>query len=334
MATADEIDIVTINVSDTSGLAFAGLGYPLILSKTAKSIASYTSMTGVVADWADTTPEYDIAYNILRGSRPPSKIYIAGDTGELNTFLDTLKAAGSLDDIYVITLSVTTEADVIAVAGWCYTNNKLLITDVAATTKPTITNPGRTALMYSPSEEYNASKWIGRCFNSSADGQAYPGVINWHNRKLPTPVVSTVSASNITTLVSNLISYVVVIGSENYTRGGYLQTADKYIDDIILQDTLVAKFKIALFNVLSTNENLTFNDADIGLLKGAVVNVMTEAVNKNAVSDFEVTFPLRADLEQADITARNYKTATVTYVPAGKVNTVTLNLNITDEIQG
>lgn len=330
--TSDEIDIITIKVSDTTGLAFAGLGYPLILSKNPGTIKEYTSISGVVADWARTTPEYKNAYNILRGTRPPAKVYIAGDTGALDTFLDTLKAAGSLDDVYVITLSVVTEADIIAVAEWCYTNNKLLITDVASTKKPPITNPDRTALMYSQSDEYNSSKWIGRCFNSNADGTAYAGVINWHNRKIPTPLVSTVSATDVTDLTTNLISHVKVIGGQNYTRGGFIQKTGKYIDDIILQDTLVSKFKLALFNVLSKNENLTFNDADIGLLKGAILNVLTEAGNKNAISDFSVYFPLRAKLDSADITARNYKTAVVSYVPAGKINTVTLNLNLTDEI--
>lgn len=73
-------DIITVNISlATAGVAQAGFGVPLILSHTAawvERVRFYSSLAGVLTDFATTTPEYKAAAKIFAQDIPPSKIAI------------------------------------------------------------------------------------------------------------------------------------------------------------------------------------------------------------------------------------------------------------------
>jgi len=73
-------DIVQVNVSTQSpGVTRAGFGVPLILSQTAswtEHSRSYTSLTGVAADFPAGTPEYSAASKVFSQNPRPAKLRI------------------------------------------------------------------------------------------------------------------------------------------------------------------------------------------------------------------------------------------------------------------
>ncbi len=78
MPTLDQVVSLTIT-RDSVGVSVPGFGIPLILSANAAfadRVRSYTSLAGVEADFATTTPEYLQAALLFSGSNKPEKIKI------------------------------------------------------------------------------------------------------------------------------------------------------------------------------------------------------------------------------------------------------------------
>src|SRR4051812_45955611 len=78
-------DLVTVTVdAQKPGVTQAGFGVPLLLSQNAAWVErtrAYTSLAGVLVDFATTTPEYNAAAKIFAQSPSPTEIRI----GRANT---------------------------------------------------------------------------------------------------------------------------------------------------------------------------------------------------------------------------------------------------------
>ena len=104
--------IVTVNISNTSvQVTRAGFGVPMVFgyhTAFAERIRYYTSMTGVLADFAATTPEYKAANALFAQNPSPSRIAIGRRASSAIWELDFTPTNLTVGDIYSLTIGTET----------------------------------------------------------------------------------------------------------------------------------------------------------------------------------------------------------------------------------
>lgn len=129
-------DIVSVTItSSTAGVTQAGFGVPLILSVNAtftERVRFYTSLAGVGADFATTTPEYLAASAIFAQSPAPSRIAVGRRALKpTQDWRISLAAAPTAGEVYSLTVG-STAVSVTAGSGTFCVNDTVIAQLVAA----------------------------------------------------------------------------------------------------------------------------------------------------------------------------------------------------------
>lgn len=132
-----------------------------------------------------------------------------------------------------------------------------------------------------PSEnQYAALAWMAKCFGYD------PGTETWHMKELATIVPSALDTSQKKDLAAENISTFLRYAGCNITIGGKT-LAGEWIDVIRFRDWLKNELQINVFNVIKTNRKVPFTDAGIGLIQGAMYQVLSEGQKLGGIAETE-----------------------------------------------
>lgn len=113
---------------------------------------------------------------------------------------------------------------------------------------------------------------------------------------------------------ASMIDFLHENGSFTYKRKlGNLETTEGYVTNKEYIDTIIGEYWIrfrmeeAAQRVASTNDKIPYTNPGIGLLVGAAEEVLSEAVEKNILNDYMVTYRRREDVSSNDVALRQYK---------------------------
>lgn len=347
---------MVVDVSVTRNDAFPsrrGFGTQLII--TTETVASevdttnrtklYSSMEEVTEDWATTTSAYKAALSAFSQNPRPRQIkigHVADDgtmtSAELQAQLDLLYAYDS--DWYFLTVGEDLR-DVAATVGiltWTEAKNKLALIDSndvetedpADTTSLAAVNKGtvqRTGVFYHTSSAlYPAASWAAYMQTRDFDeaNSAYTGAY----KNLPgiTPVdIGSAAVTAVTgftkgvgqsTTVGHCANTYIDIGSQYFTVYGSTLTPDVFLDQIHMQDWIIARTEEEILGILLNNARISFDDRGMQVLAGGVRTVMQAAVRAGLVANdldpetgeylpaVEITVPSVFDVPESQRAAR------------------------------
>lgn len=161
-----------------------------------------------------------------------------------------------------------------------------------------------------PSEnQYAALAWMAKCFGYD------PGTETWHMKELAAIVPSVLGTSEKKDLAEANTSTFLRYAGCNVTIGGKT-LAGEWIDVIRFRDWLKNELQINVFNVIKTNRKVPFTDAGIGLIQGAMYQVLSKGQKIGGIAEteydsdgnplygFEITVPKASDFTEAERKSR------------------------------
>lgn len=347
---------MVVDVSVTRNDAFPsrrGFGTQLIITTetvadevdTTNRTKLYSSMEEVAEDWATTTSAYKAALSAFSQNPRPRQIkigHVADDgtmtSAELQAQLDLLYAYDS--DWYFLTIGddLRDVTATVGIATWIQAKNKLAIIDSndvetedpADTTSLAAVNKGdfdRTGVFYHTNTAlYPAASLAAymqtRDFDqpNSAYTAAYkklPGIapVNVGSAAV-TAVTGYTKGVGQSTTVGHCANTYIDIGSENFTVWGSTLTPDVFLDQIHMQDWIIARTEEEILGILLNNARISFDDRGMQMLAGGVRTVMQQAIRAGLVANdlnpetgeylpaVEITVPSVFDVPESQRAAR------------------------------
>lgn len=181
-----------------------------------------------------------------------------------------------------------------------------------------------------PENEYAALAWMAKCFGYD------PGTETWHMKELVTIVPSALDTSQKKDLANENTSTFLRYAGCNVTIGGKT-LAGEWIDVIRFRDWLKNELQINVFNVIKTNRKVPFTDAGIGLIQGAMYQVLSKAQKIGGIADteydsegnpiygFVITVPRASDFTEAERKSRKLTNCKWTARLAGAIHAVEIS---------
>jgi hypothetical protein len=305
----------------------------------------YGSMEEVADDWATTTSAYKAALSAFSQNPRPRQVkigHVADDgtmtSAELQAQLDLLYAYDS--DWYFLTVASNLR-DVTATVGilvWIQAKNKLAIIDSndadtenpADTTSLAAVNKGvydRTGVFYHTSAlAYPAASLVAYMQTRNFDdaNTAYTGKF----KNLPGIDAVNIGSAAVTavtgftpgvgqsTTVGHCANTYIDIGSQNFVVEGSTLTPNVFLDQIHMQDWIIARTEEEILGILLNNARISFDDRGMQMLAGGVRTVMQQAVRAGLVANdlnpetgdyepaVEITVPSVFDVPESQRAAR------------------------------
>lgn len=316
---------MVVDVSVTRNDAFPsrrGFGTQLII--TTETVADevdatnrtklYSSMEEVTEDWETTTSAYKAALSAFSQNPRPRQIkigHVADDgtmtSAELQAQLDLLYAYDS--DWYFLTIGDDLR-DVTATVGiltWTEAKNKLALIDSndvetedpADTTSLAAANKGtvqRTGVLYHTNTAlYPAASLAAYMQTRNFDeaNSAYTAAF----KNLPSIAAVNIGSAAVTavtgftkgvgqsTTVGHCANTYIDIGSQKFTVYGSTLTPNVFLDQIHMQDWIIARTEEEILGILLNNARISFDDRGMQMLAGGVRTVMQQAVRAGLVAN-------------------------------------------------
>ncbi len=132
MSEISDVVNVTVNVADTK-ITRAGFGIPLIfdlftVSGFTERVRTYDNLAAVLVDFAATTKIYKCAAAIFAQDRAPTKIKVGRQDSGDASITSALSVINDEDsDFYCIITPKKVRADILLVAAWVETNQKIFL---------------------------------------------------------------------------------------------------------------------------------------------------------------------------------------------------------------
>lgn len=324
MSNIDEIVNVNISIEspESSGESFSGL--LLVLSKPTND--GDLDMDGVVpitkaSDLADygfatDSDDYKAATVAFSQNPRPTSVYaiLRQTTGsndslkneDIATTLDRASAETGWYGLYIVTASDT---DIAAAATWCESANKLFGVDwdgtISDSNLPVDNSHYHTFVMYSnatgDNAKFGALAMMAKCFGYE------PGAEQWAHKTLSSIPASTITTAQATALEKLNSNFYRTIGGGNYTFAGKV-VAGEWIDTIRFRDWLVSRIQTKVFNFLTSNAKVPYNDNGITGIQGKIEEVLAQAQKTggidadqtdedgNVTKGYTVTVPKSSDI--------------------------------------
>jgi hypothetical protein len=314
--------VVDVSVSRNDAFpSRRGFGTQLII--TTESVAGkvdatkrtklYGSVEEVAADWATTTSAYKAALSAFSQNPRPRQIkigHVVDDetmiATELQAQLDLLYAYDS--DWYFITIADNLR-DVVALSGlltWVQAKPKLAIIDSnetdtenpADTTSIAAANKGdfdRAGVFYhTDATAYPAASLAAYMQTRSFDeaNTAYtakfkylPGIpaVNIGSAAL-TAVTGFTPGVGQSEAAGHMANTYIDIGSRNFVVEGSTLTANVFLDEIHMQDWVIARTEEEMLGILLNNARVKFDDSGMQVLAGAVRTVVQQATRAGLIA--------------------------------------------------
>lgn len=284
-------DVEVVITRETSAVTQAGFGKPLILSgEQDHPYTSYTDLSSVAEDFAETTETYKIANRIFGQTPRPQEIAILGveydsEADDPSTLISALNENAS-EDFYFVLSTEQGEDEIKAISTWVDAQERIYF---ASSDNPTILaqlESDRTALLlHSDPRSYPAEGWVGRCAPET------PGSITWKFKTINgilDPGYSTTQVNNIEDDGGN--TYIRQGGILHTTPGQV--TSGEWIDVIRSQDFVTARIREEVFRVLVNAPKVPYTNGGIAMITSAVESVLQTAYNNGMIADDEDGVPL------------------------------------------
>ena len=315
----------------------AGFGTPLILTAEptfAESFRYYSSLAAFMADVAGAViPEDSDAQAAVEAifSQSPrvQRVCVAkrGGAEDVNVALSRLVQEKA--DFYGVAIVSRVEADQLALAAWCETNDKLGAIATAEAVDKAVTADGigfelsdagydNTFWIYheDAADTYPECAWLGRMLPK------LPGSATWRFKVLTgfsTDILTDTEKTNISDKNGN---YYEEVGGLPMTSNGKVASGE-WIDVIVGLHWLKARIAERVFSVLYNADKVPYTNAGIATIQAAVESQLQQAVDRNVLSDDPapvVIVPLEADIPPADKANRVLNDVTFSGVLAGAIH--------------
>ncbi len=359
---------VTVNVSPTA-VANRGFGTMLIIGdsaviSTTDRIRSYSNLTGVLADFANTDPEYLAAQLYFAQIPQPTKLMI-GRQGASETPLQAVQACvAKSSEWYAVIFSSTTmpvDADNLAIASYIealaparvfgYNTSDTTALSTGDTTSVPHQMKGlnlsRTVMQYSSSAVHAIAAFFGRALNVNFNANKSTITMMWKQEVLVTAETLTETQA-AGAKANNLNVYV------NYDNGSaivqYGTVANgRFFDEVHGLDWLQNAIQTAVFNLFYQSQTkIPQTDAGVGQVISTVTGVLDQAVTNGLLaagtwnsdgfgalnrgdylkSGYYVYVAPIATQSQADREARLCPPIQIAVKMAGAIHTVAITVNV------
>jgi len=300
----------------------------------------------------------NVALDVVDGFALGNAIYLVSDlatpnvltNGEVNsvaagsvgvettkTMSDILGELADVDsDFYALASISTSEVNVLSIAGYAESNEKLFFTrsaDAAFLTVPDVTSIGyqlkqlgldRTVVCYhgSAATQYLDAAIAGRQLPEN------PGSVDWDLIRLALVTPDALTSGQIVAIESTNSNYFRTIAGANYFRQGKVASGE-WIDIIRGTDWLKARMQERVFTTLANAPKVPYTNRGIGLIEADVRAQLDDGITQGLLANepaYTVTVPDALTVSAADKANRVLRNVSFTATYAGAINKV--------EIQG
>src|SRR6185312_1251488 len=303
--------------------------------------ATFTSLFSGVADIAPAalpsgththfTLTAGTAGNIFALSGLPLPAYlqiqdITADPG-IAADMTSVYAIDSGASWYAVTLDHAGKAEILALAAWLEQYRRLALNNtsdydvisttsgnVAATLKASDYVRSDVLCSYTATQQYSAVAWLGVMLPND------PGSATWAYKTLAgiAPDILTSSQKTTANTQNNANTYTTLAGI-NVTQWGKDEDGG-YTDILIGTDWLFANLQVDVFSLFANAKKIPYTDSGIDQVRMVIQNRLLIAAanpynilaNSPASAAPSVSFPAKANIDQADILARNLPDGTFT----------------------
>ncbi|RPK29867.1 DUF3383 family protein [Paenibacillus xylanexedens] len=310
-----------------------GIGKPLILgSATAgKPYKTYTELSSVKLDYAESTEEYKAAYALLnQGDDSPAEIAIACQkTGTEPESIDDVLGRLWKEDWYFLITTTTLQADVDEFAAAIEQNNSReyftrssTLADVALLLAK---NYSRTTVFYHIDiSNYPEAALIGRV------GSAPVGSVTWKFKFLQGIVPLDITDTELREIhAAGAITYVTKAGRNQTSEGKTL--SGEWIDVIHAKDYIKANIEYGIQILFADTDKVSFDNTGIAQLESVTRNVLRQAFLQKMIAQDDDGLPLygtnfkrRSEVDPADRAQRKYNGGEFWFELAGAIHETTI----------
>lgn len=301
-------EIVDVSISaETQTITTASFTIPLILAEftdwTDSRTRTYNSLAEVKEDF--TTPLIiTLATQVFSQDLSPSKVVI-GRKVPAESWVAGLTAVDAENSTWFALVAGThTAADVLAMAGYIATVNKVYFTSTQDATSLAVTTTDigaqlkalaydQTNVMYHNLADtyYPEAAWVGSQLTYT------PGQNTWEFKTLEGVPPSVISSTGRTNLESKNMSYYITIGGVNLTQHSTMADGT-FIDQKIIEFWTIARMQEAVFGMLVRKPKVPYTDAGFALVEAQMRSVLALGVTNLAYSSFTITVPRVVDIPE------------------------------------
>ena len=331
--------IVNVTISSSAGIVSRqGFGIPLIMGTNgvfgAGTLRSYASLAAVLADFANTTPEYKMAAAIFSQNPYPPLIKIGVySTAGQHTLVGDIEAIELLDnDFYYVLCTDRAKADILLLAAHIQTTKKIffaltLDADVPIATAGNVAltlqtaKYTRTAIIYTPTDQYQDAAWVGLMAPKN------PGSANWMFKQVSGITPDADNDTVVTNLkATNCNFYTAVAGINMFQKG--VVASGEYIDIVQGTDWIQVNLQADIFQGLVDVDKIPFTNAGGDVFRSIISARLKQAISVGILTNSPapvIVVPDVSTISTNDKANRNFTGITFTAFYAGAVNAVTMN---------
>jgi hypothetical protein len=316
MSLIDDIVQVVIK-KDTLGITYSGLNKLLILGNTNKDkanqkrVVTYGSITEVLTDYDNATPEYRCAKLAFGQEIKLPEILIGQCLGEQTFAEGFAKVLLETTDFYGVVITSKKVEDQLAISELVEAEEKIFglssddskILDISDNTSILYQlknlNRFRSFVIYNGAAnlEYPESAWFGLMFGKKA------GSATWAYKNLSGIGVSSLTTDNRKAITDNNGNYFASVGGVGIILEGKT-TNGEYIDIVQGLDWLVNNIKAKIATALVSSDKIPFTNQGIAIIESMIRNSLNEAVAREIIdeSSIKVTVP---DVRDVSVSQRS-----------------------------
>lgn len=322
--TADSGTTAT-EICDGLRTAYAALS-PVITGLTATGTATLILTADTAGAW----------FAIESTNSPVENLLVVQDhnTSDISGSLDAILLENA--DFYSVHHLYNSYEDLIEIATWVQSNNKVAVLSTSDTAVSTLAlgsdtttvayslkNSARTRAMLLYHENSGAfldCALAGMCLPKT------PGTETWMGKQLTlTEGASNLTGTQVTNLKAKHAGYFTECGGINITFQGKVSSG-AYLDNTRLQDWVVSRIQEGIVAVIAANDKIPYTDQGINLIYTVVDSVLDEGVTNGGIAaGYTVTVPKVADVSDADKTSRTLNNVAFSYTATGAIHSVNVS---------
>lgn len=301
-------EIVSVSISaQTETITTASFTIPLILAEftdwTDSRTRTYSSLAEVKEDF--TTPLVLTLATAMFGQDLSPRTVVIGRKAPTETWLQGLTAVDAENSTWFALVAGThTASDVLALAGYISTVNKVFFTSTQDSTALTVTTTDigaqlkglgydQVSTLYHTAADtyYPEAAWVGSQLTYT------PGANTWEFKSLEGVPPNNLFKTARTNLESKNVAYYITTAGVNITRHNMMADGTK-IDQKIIEFWTIARMQESVFGMLVRKPKVPYTDEGFALIEAQMRSVLSLGVTNKAFSQFSITVPRVSDISE------------------------------------